>query len=31
MATTVATAGNYNNEIGVPLTLARLDDDTRLP
>ncbi|WP_439105694.1 UDP-N-acetylmuramoyl-tripeptide--D-alanyl-D-alanine ligase [Congregibacter sp.] len=27
--TTVATAGNYNNEIGVPLTLARLDDATR--
>ncbi len=26
---TVATAGNYNNEIGVPLTLARLEDDTR--
>ncbi|EAQ99027.1 UDP-N-acetylmuramoyl-tripeptide--D-alanyl-D-alanine ligase [Congregibacter litoralis] len=26
---TVATAGNYNNEIGVPLTLARLDDETR--
>ncbi|MDP5054237.1 MAG: UDP-N-acetylmuramoyl-tripeptide--D-alanyl-D-alanine ligase [Congregibacter sp.] len=26
---TVATAGNYNNEIGVPLTLARLADDTR--
>ncbi|EED33853.1 UDP-N-acetylmuramoylalanyl-D-glutamyl-2, 6-diaminopimelate--D-alanyl-D-alanyl ligase [gamma proteobacterium NOR5-3] len=26
---TVATAGNYNNEIGVPLTLARLQDDTR--
>jgi hypothetical protein len=30
-AATVATAGNYNNEIGVPLTLARLDGDTRLP
>jgi UDP-N-acetylmuramoyl-tripeptide--D-alanyl-D-alanine ligase len=28
-AATVATAGNYNNEIGVPLTLARLDDATR--
>jgi UDP-N-acetylmuramoyl-tripeptide--D-alanyl-D-alanine ligase len=28
--TVVATAGNYNNEIGVPLTLARLDDDTRV-
>jgi UDP-N-acetylmuramoyl-tripeptide--D-alanyl-D-alanine ligase len=28
-APTVATAGNYNNEIGVPLTLARLADDTR--
>ena len=26
---TVATAGNYNNELGVPLTLARLSDDTR--
>ena len=26
---TVATAGNYNNELGVPLTLARLGDDTR--
>lgn len=26
---TVATAGNYNNEIGVPLTLARLSDETR--
>lgn len=26
---TVATAGNYNNEIGVPLTLARLDDSSR--
>lgn len=26
---TVATAGNYNNEIGVPLTLARLKDETR--
>lgn len=26
---TVATAGNYNNEIGVPLTLARLGDNTR--
>lgn len=26
---TVATAGNYNNEIGVPLTLAHLDDDTQ--
>jgi UDP-N-acetylmuramoyl-tripeptide--D-alanyl-D-alanine ligase len=26
---TIATAGNYNNEIGVPLTLARLDDATR--
>jgi UDP-N-acetylmuramoyl-tripeptide--D-alanyl-D-alanine ligase len=28
-APTVATAGNYNNEIGVPLTLSRLADDTR--
>jgi UDP-N-acetylmuramoyl-tripeptide--D-alanyl-D-alanine ligase len=28
-AAVVATAGNYNNEIGVPLTLARLRDDTR--
>ncbi|MEO1080548.1 MAG: UDP-N-acetylmuramoyl-tripeptide--D-alanyl-D-alanine ligase [Pseudomonadota bacterium] len=27
--TTVATRGNYNNEIGVPLTLARLSDDVR--
>jgi len=26
---TVATAGNYNNEIGVPLTLARIHDDVR--
>lgn len=26
---TVATAGNYNNELGLPLTLARLGDDTR--
>lgn len=26
---TVATAGNYNNEIGVPLTLSRLDGETR--
>ncbi|MEM9758199.1 MAG: UDP-N-acetylmuramoyl-tripeptide--D-alanyl-D-alanine ligase [Pseudomonadota bacterium] len=26
---TVATRGNYNNEIGVPLTLARLSDDVR--
>ncbi|MEO0435806.1 MAG: UDP-N-acetylmuramoyl-tripeptide--D-alanyl-D-alanine ligase [Pseudomonadota bacterium] len=26
---TVATEGNYNNEFGVPLTLARLGDDTR--
>lgn len=26
---TLATRGNYNNELGVPLTLARLDDDTR--
>ncbi len=26
---TVATAGNYNNEIGVPLTLGRIGDDTR--
>ncbi|WP_439101840.1 UDP-N-acetylmuramoyl-tripeptide--D-alanyl-D-alanine ligase [Congregibacter sp.] len=26
---TVATAGNYNNEIGVPLTLSRLGDETR--
>lgn len=28
VAPTVATAGNYNNEIGVPLTLARLDART---
>lgn len=26
---TVATAGNYNNEIGVPLTLTRLSDATQ--
>ena len=26
---TVATEGNYNNEFGVPLTLARLSDETR--
>jgi UDP-N-acetylmuramoyl-tripeptide--D-alanyl-D-alanine ligase len=26
---TVATEGNYNNEIGVPLTLTRLGDDTQ--
>lgn len=26
---TVATVGNYNNELGVPLTLSRLNDDTR--
>ncbi len=26
---TLATRGNYNNELGVPLTLARLDDRTR--
>ncbi|MFT4871951.1 UDP-N-acetylmuramoyl-tripeptide--D-alanyl-D-alanine ligase [Congregibacter sp.] len=26
---TVATSGNYNNEIGVPLTLTRLNDETR--
>lgn len=26
---TLATAGNYNNEIGVPLTLARLDETDR--
>lgn len=29
VATTVATAGNYNNELGVPLTLSRLTGDTR--
>jgi UDP-N-acetylmuramoyl-tripeptide--D-alanyl-D-alanine ligase len=29
VAPTVATAGNYNNEIGVPLTLARIGRDTR--
>ena len=29
VGSTVATAGNYNNEIGVPLTLARLGDNTR--
>ena len=29
LAPTVATAGNYNNEIGVPLTLSRLTADTR--
>ena len=28
-APTVATAGNFNNEIGVPLTLGRLGADTR--
>ncbi|MDD9349221.1 UDP-N-acetylmuramoyl-tripeptide--D-alanyl-D-alanine ligase [Mumia sp.] len=27
--TTVATAGNYNNELGVPLTVLRADPDTR--
>ncbi len=26
---TVATLGNYNNELGVPLTLARLSDETQ--
>ncbi|KAA1423476.1 UDP-N-acetylmuramoyl-tripeptide--D-alanyl-D-alanine ligase [Mumia zhuanghuii] len=26
---TVATAGNYNNELGVPLTVLRADEDTR--
>lgn len=26
---TVATSGNYNNEIGVPLTLSRIEDQTR--
>ncbi|MEM6485358.1 MAG: UDP-N-acetylmuramoyl-tripeptide--D-alanyl-D-alanine ligase [Pseudomonadota bacterium] len=26
---TVATVGNLNNEIGVPMTLSRIDDDTR--
>lgn len=29
VAPTVATDGNYNNEIGVPLTLSRLDAQTR--
>ena len=29
VAPTVATRGNYNNELGVPLTLARLAADTR--
>jgi UDP-N-acetylmuramoyl-tripeptide--D-alanyl-D-alanine ligase len=28
-AATVATAGNYNNELGVPLTLSRLEAETR--
>ncbi|WOJ98369.1 UDP-N-acetylmuramoyl-tripeptide--D-alanyl-D-alanine ligase [Congregibacter brevis] len=26
---TLATSGNYNNEIGVPLTLSRIEDQTR--
>lgn len=28
-AATVATAGNYNNELGVPLTVLRADESTR--
>ncbi|HEU5362257.1 MAG TPA: UDP-N-acetylmuramoyl-tripeptide--D-alanyl-D-alanine ligase [Gaiellaceae bacterium] len=27
---TIANEGNYNNELGVPLTLARLEEDTEL-
>jgi UDP-N-acetylmuramoyl-tripeptide--D-alanyl-D-alanine ligase len=27
---TVASEGNYNNELGVPLTLGRIEDDTEL-
>ena len=27
---TIANEGNYNNEIGVPLTLSRIEDDTEL-
>jgi UDP-N-acetylmuramoyl-tripeptide--D-alanyl-D-alanine ligase len=27
---TVASAASFNNELGVPLTLSRLDDDTRI-
>jgi UDP-N-acetylmuramoyl-tripeptide--D-alanyl-D-alanine ligase len=27
---TVASEGNYNNELGVPLTLCRIDEDTEL-
>jgi UDP-N-acetylmuramoyl-tripeptide--D-alanyl-D-alanine ligase len=30
VARTVATEGNYNNELGVPLTLARLEPDTEV-
>jgi UDP-N-acetylmuramoyl-tripeptide--D-alanyl-D-alanine ligase len=29
-ARTIANEGNYNNELGVPLTLCRLEDDTEL-
>ena len=29
-ARTIATEGNYNNEIGVPLTLCRLEPDTEI-
>ena len=29
-ARTIANEGNYNNEIGVPLTLCRIEEDTEL-
>jgi len=29
-AATIANEANYNNELGVPLTLARLEEDTRI-
>jgi len=29
-ARTIANEGNYNNELGVPLTLCRLEDDTEI-
>jgi UDP-N-acetylmuramoyl-tripeptide--D-alanyl-D-alanine ligase len=29
-AVTIANEANYNNELGVPLTLARLEEDTRI-
>jgi UDP-N-acetylmuramoyl-tripeptide--D-alanyl-D-alanine ligase len=29
-ARTIANEGNYNNELGVPLTLARLEEDTEI-